>query len=286
MAQLPVLKGAFAAGRDDLVRFFHKIELESARHLGEETQLDCGTAIVNPDLSRVNDANGVLDAAIPPGAAVDDVIAQVDEQFASASSMCRRWVMNPSAKAQETAPLAERLIARGFARRSLDILHLPRLPQTAVKEVGGLKIIPGRASFRHVRTLEEEGQARASEPQLADAAMMHLDDPHYEAIVALKNGEAVAVAAVLGVGELAGVQNLFVSQQYRRLGIGRTMMSRLLEICVRSLYRHILLSVAAENVAAQALYRELGFEKVGEFQELVLSDARAAGGVEGSYREG
>jgi ribosomal protein S18 acetylase RimI-like enzyme len=46
-------------------------------------------------------------------------------------------------------------------------------------------------------------------------------------------------------------------------------MSRVLEICVRSLYRHILLGVDPSNVAAQRLFRELGFEKVGEWVEFV-----------------
>src|SRR6478752_413986 len=139
---LPVLKGSFAAGPSDLVRFFHKIELEHARHLGTDTQRDCGTAIVNLELNRVNDANGVLDAAVPVGGDVDAAIAEVDAHFASAGAACRRWVTNPSAKPEETAPLAERLQARGYARTSLDILHLPRLPQAPVREICGLKIIP------------------------------------------------------------------------------------------------------------------------------------------------
>ncbi|HSV15418.1 MAG TPA: N-acetyltransferase [Tepidisphaeraceae bacterium] len=262
---LPVLKGAAAVGRDDLLRFFHKIQLEYRRHLGEETQLDCGTAIVNAELKSVSDANGVMDAALPPDTAAAAALDSVTAHFAQSSSLCQRWVLNPSAPLEQTQPLVEELTRRGHARQTMDILHLPRLPQSPVREVGGLRIVPARASYRHVRELAEEAG------QSADAALLHLDDPRFEAMLALKEGQAVAIAGVLGSGENAGVQQLFVSERFRRQGIGRTMMSRVLEICVRSLYRHILLSVEPQNTAAQGLFRGLGFEKVGEWVEFVSS---------------
>jgi ribosomal protein S18 acetylase RimI-like enzyme len=264
---LPVLKGAAAVGRDDLVRFFHKIQLEYGRHLGDETQLDCGTAIVNAALQDVTSANGVFDAWLPPGTTAVAAFESVTAHFAQASSVCQRWVLNPSVPVEQTRPLADDLVQRGYARQTMDILHLPRLPQSPVREVAGLKIVPARASYRHVRELAEE--AAGQTPQSADAALLHLDDPRFDALLALKEGRAVAIAGVLGSGEIAGVQQLFVSERFRRQGIGRTMMSRVLEICVRSLYRHILLSVDPPNVAAQGLFRELGFEKIGEWVEFV-----------------
>lgn len=264
---LPVLKGSFSASNDDLIRFFHKIELQYVRHLGEETQLDCGTAIANANLKTVNMANGIVDAAVPPESSADAAIDEAYDHFNRVGSSCRRWILNPSLPIEQTAPLVERLLARGYVKTTQDILHLPRLPQNPVREVGGLRIIPARASYKHARMLAEESAAPWNTPELADAAMMHLDDPHYESILALQDGSAIAVTAVLGIGELAGIQELFVTERMRRKGIGRTMMSRALEICVRSLYRHILLSVDPHNAAAQTLYRELGFEKVGAVVE-------------------
>jgi ribosomal protein S18 acetylase RimI-like enzyme len=42
------------------------------------------------------------------------------------------------------------------------------------------------------------------------------------------------------------------------------MMSRALEICARSLFKHVSLSCDGDNTPAIALYKELGFTKIGE----------------------
>jgi ribosomal-protein-alanine N-acetyltransferase len=94
--------------------------------------------------------------------------------------------------------------------------------------------------------------------------MMHLDDPHWDALLALKDGTAVATLGVLAVGEIGRIEQVFVSPEHRRRGIGRTMMSRALEICARSLFKHVFLSCDGDNTPAIALYKELGFTKIGE----------------------
>jgi ribosomal protein S18 acetylase RimI-like enzyme len=261
---LPILKSAVSVSNADLVRFAYKIEVEWSRHLSVETQLDCGTAMVNPELKTVYDANQILDAAISPGTDAAAAFEEVERHFAVAGAVCHCWLLNPSLSADRTQPLADYLLGRGYLRYASDILHLPRLPQHPVLMAGDLKIIPGRASFRHYRALAEEDAARWNAPELADAAMLHLDDPRYEAMMALKDGRAAGVVGVQIIGELGGIQHVFVSEDFRRQGIGRTLMARALEICVRSLLQHILLWVDPENARARALYHSLGFEKIGE----------------------
>ena len=261
---LPILKSAVSASNSDLVRFAHQIEVEWSRHLSTETQLDCGTAMVNAELKTVNDANRILDAAISPGTDAGAAFEEGERHFAAAGAVCHRWLLNPSLPADRTQPLADYLLGRGYKRFAGDILHLPRLPQHPVLMAGDLKIIPARASFRHYRALAEEDAARWNAPELADAAMLHLDDPRYEAMIALKDGRGAGVVGVQIIGEMGGIQEVFVSEDFRRQGIGRTLMARALEICVRSLLRHILLWVDPENTPARALYHSLEFEKIGD----------------------
>src|SRR5437868_1200597 len=83
-----------------------------------------------------------------------------------------------------------------------------------------------------------------------DASLLHLDDPHYDALLALKDGAAVASIGVLAVGEIGRIDEVYVAEQHRRQGLGRVMMNRVLEICARSLFKHVLLSCGADNVAA------------------------------------
>jgi len=181
----------------------------------------------------------------------EQAVALVDEHYRAAGSRCRMWVMNPSSPPERNAPLVQYLMDQGHTRSSVDIHYLAGLPRTPISEVGGLTIIPARASYRHARALAEEAARNWSEPQLADAALLHLDDPHTDALIALKDGVPVAFVNVLSVGEIGEIAELFVSAPFRGQGIGRTMMSRALEICARSLFKHVFLSVRPENDAAK-----------------------------------
>jgi ribosomal protein S18 acetylase RimI-like enzyme len=171
--------------------------------------------------------------------------------------------MNPSAPVERVAPLVEHLTARGWVSQPMDVMHLASQAAVPPIEAAGLTIIPARASFRHARALAEEAAAAWGEPQLADASMLHLDDPHWDVSIALRDGRAVARAGVLAVGEIGRVEHVFVAQPFRRQGIGRTMVGRVLEVCARALFKHVMLSVAPDNTDAIDLYTRFGFRKIG-----------------------
>ena len=105
---------------------------------------------------------------------------------------------------------------------------------------------------------------RLSAAQLAEAKVLHLDDSHTDALLALRGGVALGYMAVLSVGEIGAIQDLCISAPYHRQGIGRTLMSRALEICARSLFKHVFIGVAPDYAGAIALYERCGFRKFGE----------------------
>lgn len=258
---LPILKTPVES---DLVRLFHRMMLHYAQHLGETAALDVGTAVINPKLSAVYDANVVIDASLPEGVEPADAVMEAESHFAREGSVCHQWVMNPSAKPEATRPLVDYLLARGAGQASADILYLAKQPDVSVREIGGLRIIPARASYRQTRELAEKAAVDTWNcRQLADATMLHLDDPHVDALIALRDGKPIASVSVLAAGEGGLIEKVYVVPEARRQGVGRTMMSRALEICARSLFKHVMLSVAADNDAAQALYASLGFKKIG-----------------------
>ena len=268
---LPILRATTEPTPDNLVRLFHRTELHWVRHLGEEAQLDAGTAITNASLPNVWDANGVLDAAVPAGSTPEAAVAEVEAHFSDRGVRCRRWVPNPSAPPEQTRPLVDRLTSSGWALCAYDIMHLSGRPAGVVREVGGLTII------RHARALAEEAAAGWGEPQLAEASIQHLDDPHWDALLALRDGVAVARVGVLAVGEIGRIEHVFVSAGARRQGIGRTMMGRALEICARSLFKHVMLSVQPTNREAIGLYGHFGFRKIGELRAYIFPLARYSG---------
>ena len=134
--------------------------------------------------------------------------------------------------------------------------------------MGGQKVIQARASYRHARQLAEEASARWGPEvagQLVQTHMLRLDDPQNEGLLALRGGEPVGYASVLSVGELGRIEDVYVAEGYRRQGIGRTVMSRAIELCLRSLFKHVFLTVLPDNEAAVRLYAHLGFVAVGEY---------------------
>jgi ribosomal-protein-alanine N-acetyltransferase len=259
---LPILSNPVES---DLVRLFHRMTLHFTQHLGETTQLDVGTAIANPALAEVYDANVLMDAALPDGVSPEQAVAEVNQHYLSQGTVCRTWVMNPSAPKERTEPLAAFLLERGAGIVANDILYLRGRPAVTIREQPGLTIIPARASYKHARRLSEIANAGWDTPQMIEAHLLHLDDPHWDALLALRDGEVAAGAGVLSVGEAGMIENVYVVPAMRRLGIGMTMMSRVLEVCARSLFKHVMLSCMPSNKPAQTMYARLGFQKIGTF---------------------
>jgi len=100
--------------------------------------------------------------------------------------------------------------------------------------------------------------AELSKPE---AIMLVARAPSPEAL----NGRRLAgyVAARLGAGEVH-VNNIGVREEVRRLGLGRALLGLALELAAAQGAGEAVLEVRAGNRVAQALYRRLGFEVVGE----------------------
>jgi GNAT superfamily N-acetyltransferase len=262
---LPILSSPASASPETLIRLFHQTERLFSEHFGDPAQLDVGTAFSTPAMAKVLKANRVMDVALPAGTSASQAFDEVTAHFAAHGCECKSWIANPSAQPAQTLPMIDHLLALGYTRHATDIKYLHRAPVTKVREVAGLTIIPARASYRHARELAAIGSdGSPKDPQEIEASMAALDDPHYESLIALRDRQAIARAGVLTMGEVGRIENLLVIPSARRQGVGRTMMSRMLEICARSLFKHIFLSCDADNLAANALYKQLGFQKIGE----------------------
>ena len=263
---LPILPSHRSVSTEDLVRYFYHLETDWGRQVAaDESQLDAGVAMANRELSQVSDANQVVDGAIPEGGTAEAAVAEVDRHFAAQGTAVLKWVMNPSLPAARTRPLAEHVAANGFYARGYDIYYLAGQPAGAITEVAGLTIIPARASFKHTRALAEEAAAYFKFPQLADSIVLHIEDPQTDALLALRDGVPASYVSILNRGEIGYISELFVSEKFRNQGIGRTMMSRSMEVCARALHRHVFIGVDATNASAVHLYQRFGFKRIGVF---------------------
>ena len=271
---LPILQARAQPSDADLVRLFHRTDAAWTQHLAEAEQIDVGTAYVNPALPNVWNANNVRDAALPPDTTPAQAVAEVEAFYGLRGASCAYWIFNPSADAARTQPLADHLLASGHRPRLDDILHLRRTPPQSAPPADGLRIIPARATYRHVRALAEE---RARErgrnvEETVEVDTLHVDDPHTDTLLALRGDRAVATVSVLAAGDLGQIESVYVAPDARGQGVGRTMLGRALEICARSIFRHVFILVDPANAPAVGLYRAFGFERIG-----TLTSYRAPG---------
>ena len=93
-----------------------------------------------------------------------------------------------------------------------------------------------------------------------------LSNPHAHYLVAVDDTGAIAgyagLLAPIGTGQ-GDIQTVTVAATARRRGLGRQLLERLLAEAGRRGAEELFLEVRHDNVAAQTLYRELGFVEIG-----------------------
>lgn len=273
---LPILNAAPTATQADLLRFYGKLVAERSLALGESEQLDVGLALHSPSLHSLDQANRVIDAALPPGADADAAIDAVDAFYRGQYLQCLAWTFNASSDDFARQPLTQALEYRGFQRRTHAIVHTQRVIQTDAASLPSVQILPARSAYRHARLLAEERAAAEGNAQVADALMLYLDEPRYDVQIALQDNVPIATVGVLTVGDMGLIADLYVSPAMRGRGVGRTILSRAADYCVRSMFRHVFAGVDATDAMAIHLLARLGLTPVGEFVECVrvANDAR------------
>lgn len=90
-----------------------------------------------------------------------------------------------------------------------------------------------------------------------------LANGHHYVVATDDDGSVLGYAGIaVGRGE-AWINNLAVRRDAQRRGIGRVLLDQLIEEARRHQAKQVLLEVAVENAAAQALYGGYGFEAIG-----------------------
>jgi len=82
-------------------------------------------------------------------------------------------------------------------------------------------------------------------------------------LVAREDGAAVAYAGMWLVLDEGHVTNIAVRSDKRGLGIGEKIARALMQLAADTGIRYMTLEVRRGNLAAQALYKKLGFQEVG-----------------------
>ena len=125
----------------------------------------------------------------------------------------------------------------------------------------GIEIIPMKAE--HAAKIAELEKICFTDPWSEKEIACEVENPAARFFVAMCGDEIAGYAGMMYAADFAGVCNIAVVPEYRRKGIGRKLMNVLIETCRELNVAVVSLEVRESNIAAQKLYEELGFVRVG-----------------------
>lgn len=126
------------------------------------------------------------------------------------------------------------------------------------------KLIIRNAEERDIKSMAELDIICFTEPWSEEAfksEIMENDRAFY--IVAENNGKIVGYAGLWAILDEGHITNVAVAPEFRRKGIGRSIINTLLEVNEKNGLNSFTLEVRESNFPAQALYEEFKFKPAG-----------------------
>lgn len=116
---------------------------------------------------------------------------------------------------------------------------------------------------RHLDALSEIEKACFSRAWSREALESELDNQNALFLVAESDGKTVGyVGCIFVLGE-GSITNVAVSPHFRRMGVGDTLISALIDNAKNMDAQSLFLEVRESNIAAQNLYKKHGFSACG-----------------------
>ncbi len=250
-----------------------------SRAVADETTLDGAVAFSSKRYPALVMANRAADLAAVEPVAADDLLHAIQAHFQDCGSRCLALA---GAGLVDSRPMRAAAEAAGFKPRPWEALILQRYrpPQTPRDDV---QVIPARAAFEQTARLftaaglEESNGDEQGARQRGDAVVEALDDPRFDLLLGRCNGEPVAAAGVVGLGQMGVIVELFTDPEHRGHGIGETMLDHLADLCHRARFEQVLVELP-EAAAARSWLHRRGFDRFAELERWQEADAAAQGG--------
>lgn len=241
--------------------------------LTEQHTLSAGIAHCAPAYPLLAECNHLREVILPNNGTLANFYEEVQDFYAAQHLTCHRWV--PAAETP-VEPLEAFLAERGYVtRRKVAMVWDQEVDLPTRNDV---RILPGRPMRQalHALRLTDERFEPHVLAQLAESRNERMDDPQYDAFVAMIGKTPVASGVLIQVGDIARVENVFVTPDCRRRGIATHLMHDLLALARRLALRITVLETEDDNHAAIALYRRCGFRPAGAYVQFIapLQQAR------------
>ncbi|MCO6437351.1 MAG: GNAT family N-acetyltransferase [Phycisphaerae bacterium] len=232
-----------------------------AQQICDKETLDHGIAFYSERFAGLPEANQFREVYIDDPSNATKAWEQAESWFARQGLRCQRW--SPG-EGQAIEPLEALLSGRGFEARRFDAMILTQWAELSPSPPQ-VRVIHARAVRQAYReTFIQSGEGREA---VADAYAERLDDPSFDAFVALAEGNPAARATLYQVGDIARVMDVCVLPAYRGLSLEDALLSQALGLARRLAMRTILAQVPVEDEALRTMLGRAGFAEDGSVVE-------------------
>jgi ribosomal protein S18 acetylase RimI-like enzyme len=207
-----------------------------------------------PSLAETQQLRDVWLNQVDPQAAYE----QTETFFHERELICSRWALSPEQDVQQAEAL---LVPLGWKRRDWLAMGLARWDSASEEADESIRILPARAMPKAYRqSLAESASLDADSLQ---AGFRRLDDANYDPFVAVVAGEVAGRSGYLEVGDIARLEDLTISEQFRGRGVDRALVAHFLRTARRLLPRAVVARVDAHDEQARTFLQSCGFSATG-----------------------
>jgi GNAT superfamily N-acetyltransferase len=269
--ELPIAPQTYQPSAEAFVRAAKRAGATVSRALAEETPLEGAVAFTNAARRNVAAANCAVELQTD-GVGAEALLARIESHFQKAGTRCQ---LMHYAEQDWPQDLSRAVEARGYcpSMRRVFQLREHRRPKLVDRRV---QIIPARAAYGQLRRLYLTMAQRdpqecdgVSPEEFASARVDELDETRLDRFLARLDGEPVGVADVLTLGQIGVLGGVYTLPERRSGGLGVTLVTHVVEYCLRAQFEHVVLELA-ENCRATAFYEALGFRPVATFKRYKL----------------
>ncbi|MDB5326903.1 MAG: hypothetical protein JWM57_2472 [Phycisphaerales bacterium] len=237
--KLPVTSEASLPSPAALWRRFSDVLFDHALALGEEIELQFARGVIATSPANVV----VLPSEPVPRGMIEAIFAAYRAQGKAPGS-----VIGPLAF--DAALLPGHCVGQPH--------RLMRLRSAAARAdaPAGVMILPARAAIPHFQSLSEQHGGKMGAMLLA-----HLDDAQYDALLALRDGQPIAAAALQTRGQTGLVCDVLAADGDFSSAVVGALLGRIIELAARSQ----LMDVFTAASPADTFYEAAGFVPVADF---------------------
>lgn len=233
--------------------------------LCDKQTLEHGIAYYSRRFAGLAEANQFREVVVEDAARIPPAFEEAERWFQQQGLFCRRWAPADGTASDE---LRSFLVSLGFAPRTLAALALTGwIDLRGGADVRVLQARAMREAFRQTFVDADSPPSPAMRRLLADAYEERLDDPQFDAFVALVDGRAAGRCALYQVGDISRLMDLCVLAPYADRGVDAALAAHALALAKRLAARTICLGIPTEDAGRRDWFHRVGFVEDGTVVE-------------------